>query len=85
LDHCICPASLYDGPDAILLVVRQELAKLDPRAPEHTKQACGLVAYPPPTALATLTARPAGRAVGIGRAEEISGEAPEPFEPSVGV
>jgi sec-independent protein translocase protein TatA len=40
---------------------------------------------PPPSALATPTARPAGRAVGIERAEEMSGEAPEPLEPGVWV
>ena len=40
---------------------------------------------PPPAALATPTARPAGRAVGSERAEEMSGEAPEPLEPGVRV
>jgi hypothetical protein len=40
---------------------------------------------PPPSALTTRSARPAGRAVGIARAEEMSGEAPEPLEPGVWV
>jgi TatA/E family protein of Tat protein translocase len=40
---------------------------------------------PPPPALRTPTARPAGRVMGIERAEEMSGEAPEALEPSVWV
>ena len=40
---------------------------------------------PPPAILTTQTARPAGRALGIERADERMEEAPEPLEPGTRV